>query len=98
MARSTRRSRGWFCQGLAHLVERPAQVDGRGPGADQPGDGGLEPGIGGIVAHGQGDAIGRRGADQRCSSHLHRLDRDGGTFEIDEIDHPQLVRQHASGR
>ena len=62
-------------QTVAHVVQRPAQVDSRRPGCPQPVAGGFERLVRGIAAQGQAQAIGRRRPDQWRPAHPH--DRDG---------------------
>ena len=61
--------------GGAHLVQRPAQVDGGRALLGEVADGAVERLVGGILAQRETDAVGRRGADQRRAAHLHGLDR-----------------------
>ena len=79
--------------GGAHLVERPAQVDGGGALPGQMGDGAVEALVGGVRAQRQAHAIGGRDADQRRAAHLHGEDGPGGVIERLERDDDELVRQ-----
>ena len=72
--RRRRAPRAAGCARRAHLLQRPAQVDGRRALLRRDGDGAVERLVGGILAQRQGDAIGGRGADQRRAAHLHGQD------------------------
>jgi hypothetical protein len=82
-----------IADGVAHLVERPAQVDGGRTLRRQQLDGGVERLVRGVRAQGQAHAVGGGGTDQRSSAHLHGLDGAGSVFERLERDDLQLVRQ-----
>ena len=58
-------------------VEGPAQVDRGGAGGGQGLDGMVDPGIGSIPAQAQGQAVGRRHADERRAAHDHGADGNG---------------------
>ena len=79
--------------GVAHLIERPAQVDGGGPLRRQQGNGAIDRLVGGVGAQRQADAVGGRGPDQRRAAHLHGLDRRGRVLHGLERHDRQLVRQ-----
>ena len=61
-----------------HARQRPAQVDGRRPGAAEQLDGRGETHVAAVAAHRQRDAVGRSDADQRRAAHDHAADRRGG--------------------
>jgi hypothetical protein len=76
-----------------HFIERPHQVDGRGPGPAQAGVSRFQCFVRGIFAQGEAHAIGRGRADQGCAAYLHHLYGAGGVFKRFQRDDLELVRQ-----
>ena len=77
----------------AHAVERPAQVDGGGPGGEEGGVRVRETGVGGIVAEREPHAPGGGGADERRATDEHRADGVGGVVERREPCGDERMRQ-----
>ena len=82
-----------FFQRLLHLVQRPSQVDGCGPGRGQRFASLVQRIIGGIGFQREANAIGRGYADQRRAPHLHGLDRLCGIGERFEPHDVERMRQ-----
>ena len=80
---------------LAHLVQRPAQVDRGRPRRVQRLPGRVEGCIGRVVAHLQRDPVGRRHADQGCAAHPHVADRGRHLGHRVQRHDTELVRQPA---
>jgi hypothetical protein len=77
----------------AHAVERPAQIDRGRPRAREPPDRMIERRVVGACVHRNGEAPGRRRADQRRAAHLHVGDGARGLLEIRQAGDDEFMRQ-----
>jgi hypothetical protein len=81
----------------AHGIDRPLQIDGGRPGSRENGARRIEVRIRSVGAHGERQSIGRRHADERRATHLHRFDGvrrlknsiDGENYEF--VRQPRLI-------
>ena len=80
-------------QQCALVVERPAQVDRRGPRLQQHRVGTCQHRIGRIGRHGERHAVGRGGADQRGAANDHGADRRLGILHRVQVAHDEAMGQ-----
>jgi hypothetical protein len=95
---SARRRRLGFRQGLQQRgisIERPAQVDRRGPGGVSGTPRRRPDGVRGIERASPGHAIGGGRADQRRAAHAHFHDRVGEILQRVHLLDAEIVRQPA---
>ena len=78
-----------------HLIQRPAQIDRRGPGFMQDVPGLGQAGIGRVQRHLYRHTVSSGRPDQRRTPHPHILDRTRKFGPVPQRDNPQFMRQPA---
>ncbi len=79
--------------GRQHFVERPFQIDRGRPRGEERGISIFQRFVRCVRPQGEPHAIGRGGADQRRTAHLHGPDRAGGIVETGKADGDKAMRQ-----
>ncbi len=86
---------GHFEERLAHLIERPSQIDGRGSSGQKHPASRLDPCLRRVFPHCKAEAVGRHSADERRAAYTHLSNGAGDIGRCAKCHDRQSVRQGA---